>query len=294
MQRNRELARTLRWLKYITSVSSLPVPFLISTISYHCRQLKINIEFIIHRQFASSSKHDEPAKLSAHHRRRRRFDPLTPPPPPSSLPSYNGHPNFNFKIIHKSKKSGARVGRIETAHGAINTPGFVAVATNGALKALDFSQADAEGLELAFCNTYHLMLHPGADAVEYAGGLHAFTGRRRDRPFITDSGGFQVFSLKYGTVHEELTSSLKRSTTGSSNKHRRAGDLVVKVSEEGVVFKSYRDGTRMLLSPETSVAAQKSLGADIILPLDELPPYHIGEQALVHSVFRSHRWEARR
>lgn len=74
----------------------------------------------------------------------------------------------------------------------IDTPGFVAVGTNAALKAVDSAWADAEGLQLMFCNTYHLMLHPGADVVQAAGGLHAFMGRRRDRPLITDSGGFQV------------------------------------------------------------------------------------------------------
>jgi len=215
------------------------------------------------------------------------------PPRPSSFPPYNGQEQFAFEIIHTSKKSRARVGRIHTQHGIVNTPGFVAVATNGALKSVEFSQADDAGLELAFCNTYHLMLHPGAGSIEEAGGLHAFTGRRQDRPLITDSGGFQVFSLAYGTVHQELTSSLKRrSNYGVS--HLREGNLVLGVHEEGVVFKSYRDGSRMLLSPETSVAAQKSLGADIILPLDELPPYHISEGDLEASVARSHRWEARR
>jgi queuine tRNA-ribosyltransferase len=184
------------------------------------------------------------------------------------------------------------VGRITTPHGTIDTPGYVAVGTNAALKAVATAQADAEGLQLMFCNTYHLMLHPGAEVVESAGGLHAFMGRRRDRPLITDSGGFQVFSLAYGGVHEELQASLKRGASGGGP--RRGGSLVARVDEAGVTFRSYRDGTAMLLSPESSVAAQKQLGADIILPLDELPPYHIGEEALAASVERSHRWEARR
>lgn len=130
--------------------------------------------------------------------------------------------------------------------------------------------------------------------VESAGGLHSFMSRRPDRPIITDSGGFQVFSLAYGTVHQEIHS-LKRSASGSRANFAssRQGNLVLKISEEGVTFRSYRDGTPMLLSPESSIAAQKSLGADIILPLDELPPYHIGDEALATSVARSHRWEAR-
>ena len=197
------------------------------------------------------------------------------------------HSSFDFQVIHQSSKSNARVGRITTSHGHIDTPGYVAVATNGALKCVEFSKADDEGLQLAFCNTYHLMLHPGVETVERAGGLHKFTGRREDRPLITDSGGFQIFSLAYGGVHEEIHS-LKRQ--GKSK--LRSGNKVVSVGEKGVTFKSYRDGTEMLLSPESSVRAQKSLGADIILPLDELPPYHVrSREELSASVERSHQWE---
>lgn len=194
--------------------------------------------------------------------------------------------SFEFQVIHQSSKSNARVGRIVTSHGHVDTPGYVAVATNGALKCVEFSKADEEGLQLAFCNTYHLMLHPGVDAVERAGGLHTFIGRT-DRPLITDSGGFQIFSLAYGGVHEEIHS-LKRQ--GKSK--LRSGNKVVSVGDDGVVFKSYRDGTQMLLSPESSVRAQKILGADIILPLDELPPYHVrSREELAASVERSHQWE---
>ena len=197
-------------------------------------------------------------------------------------------------MVHQSTKSAARVCRIETPHGIIETPGYVPVATNAALKAVDIHQADAIGCQLMFTNTYHLMLQPGAETIQEAGGIHKFTSRRPDRPFITDSGGFQVFSLAYGTVHEELNHSLKRSTTSTSRaSSTRQGNLVLKISEEGVTFRSYRDGTRMTLSPETSIAAQKAIGADIILPLDELPPYHISEEALAASVARSHRWEGR-
>ncbi|KDD75152.1 queuine tRNA-ribosyltransferase, partial [Helicosporidium sp. ATCC 50920] len=121
------------------------------------------------------------------------------------------------------------------------------------------------------------------------GGLHAFMARDKTRPLITDSGGFQVFSLAYGSVHEEVTQ-IKRAAVGSAH---RSGTLVQRVSENGVEFRSYRDGSKMLLTPESSVAAQKQLGADIILPLDELPPYHIDDQALRESVARSHRWMAR-
>ena len=111
------------------------------------------------------------------------------PPEPSAFPpaSYAPRDFFRFEILHESKASLARVGRIHTPHGIIDTPSYVAVATNAALKGLDFREADATGQQLVFCNTYHLLLQPGTDVVEGAGGLHSFVNRR-DRPLITDSG----------------------------------------------------------------------------------------------------------
>lgn len=228
----------------------------------------------------------------------KRKDKRTPPPPlpePADFPDWAYQPRdfFRFEILHESTKSQARVGRIHTPHGIIDTPGFVAVATNAALKGVDFRDADAAGQQLVFSNTYHLMLHPGSETIQKAGGIHKFTGRR-DRPFITDSGGFQVFSLAYGSVHEELTTKgeLKRANAKRAvGAHH--GEDAVKVSEDGVTFRSYRDGSKFLLTPESTVQAQKDIGADIIIPLDELPPYHIDRQKLVESVARSHRWEAR-
>ena len=188
---------------------------------------------------------------------------------------------MTFEILHQSKKSRARVGRIYTPHGIIDTPNFVAVGTNGTLKALDNQMVDSIGLQLMFCNTYHLLLQPGPDVVRRAGGLHKFMGRKM--PIITDSGGFQVFSLAYGSVADEL----------KSRGAKKQGGHVMKISEEGVLFRSYRDGSPVLLTPETSIQAQKSLGADIIIPLDELPPYHIGLDKLKTSLERTHRWEKR-
>ncbi|KAI3436502.1 hypothetical protein D9Q98_005919 [Chlorella vulgaris] len=230
----------------------------------------------------------ETAPVLAPVRKRRKIDPMTPPPPASEFPPWEPRPFFRFEILHTSSKSGARVGRLHTPHGVVDTPGFVAVGTNAALKAVDGPWADAEGQQLQFCNTYHLLLHPGADVVEAAGGLHSFMNRQR--PLITDSGGFQVFSLAYGTVHEEVNS-LKRGS--GKSRHKSEHNLVAKVTEEGVTFRSYRDGTKMLLTPESSVLAQKQLGADIIIPLDELPPYHTEPAVLAASLARSHRWMAR-
>ncbi len=189
--------------------------------------------------------------------------------------------DFKFELIHQSTKSRARVGRIHTPHGIIDTPNFVPVGTNGTIKATDSVLADQLGVQLMFCNTYHLMLHPGTDTVKQAGGLHKFINRKQ--PIITDSGGFQVFSLAYGTVKDEL----------KSKGQKQHNNSVIKISEEGVLFRSYRDGSPILLTPETSVQAQKAFGADIIIPFDELPPYHISPRKLKASLERTHRWEKR-
>src|SRR5579885_1954864 len=137
---------------------------------------------------------------------------------------------FQFEILHQSQHSRARVGRIHTPHGVIDTPGFVAVGTNGTLKALDNATVDEIGLQLMFCNTYHMLLQPGTEVVRNAGGLHNFINRKG--PIITDSGGFQVFSLAYGSVADELKGKGKKKSDGS----------VLKITEEGVLFRSYRDG----------------------------------------------------
>lgn len=189
--------------------------------------------------------------------------------------------SFRFELIHRSKRSRARVGRIHTPHGIIDTPNFVAVGTNGTVKALDNSLLHDIGLQLMFCNTYHLLLQPGTEVVREAGGLHQFIHRKL--PIITDSGGFQVFSLAYGSVADELKS---RGT-------KKQGGCVLKITEDGVLFRSYRDGSKVLLTPESSIKAQKDLGADIIIPFDELPPYHIGRDSLKKSLDRTHRWEKR-
>lgn len=188
---------------------------------------------------------------------------------------------FHFELIHQSKRSRARVGRIHTPHGVIDTPNFVAVGTNGTIKALDNAVVEHIGLQLMFCNTYHMLLQPGTATVKQGGGLHSFINRKQ--PIITDSGGFQVFSLAYGSVADELKSRGTKKQSGS----------VLKITEEGVLFRSYRNGAKIMLTPESSVQAQKDLGADIIIPLDELPPYHISPDALKFSLARTHRWEQR-
>lgn len=231
---------------------------------------------------------------------------------------------FHFEVLHQSRRSRARVGRIHTPHGVVDTPGFVAVATNGALKFVDHRQADEAGQQLMFCNTYHLLLHPGPEVIRGAGGLHRFINRC-DRPLITDSGGFQIFSMgqsgpalpgdadpadgrvgldlcgedEAGAVDTSFEDreepSMKSSRPPAARRAHASGPAAgsVKVSEEGVRFRSYRDGSPVMLTPETSVDAQKAFGADIIIPLDILPPFHTEPLHLEVSVERTHRWEER-
>ncbi|MFA6119121.1 MAG: tRNA guanosine(34) transglycosylase Tgt [Parachlamydiales bacterium] len=189
--------------------------------------------------------------------------------------------NFKFEVLYTSKKSKARIGKIHTPHGIINTPNFVAVGTNGTIKALDSKMVSSIGLELMFCNTYHLMLQPGSDIIKQAGGIHKFINR--DMPIITDSGGFQVFSLAYGSVASELKSQGMKKNNSS----------VLKITDDGVIFRSYRDGSKIILTPETSIQAQKDIGADIIIVFDELLPYHTDIKYLERSLDRTHSWEKR-
>eukprot|EP01114_Cavostelium_apophysatum_P003807 TRINITY_DN1393_c0_g1_i4.p1 TRINITY_DN1393_c0_g1~~TRINITY_DN1393_c0_g1_i4.p1 ORF type:complete len:385 (-),score=20.25 TRINITY_DN1393_c0_g1_i4:220-1374(-) len=189
---------------------------------------------------------------------------------------------FLFEVIHTSKRSKARVGRIHTPHGIIETPSFVPVATNASLKSVDHTDMLNQGIQLMFCNTFHLLLHPGPEIIKQAGGLHKFMNY--PRPIITDSGGFQAFSLsEIDESNEEL----------KGKGGRKYENCVMKISEEGIVFRSYRDGHKILLTPESSVECQKSFGSDIIIPLDELPAYNVSKEQLKESFDRTHRWQQR-
>ena len=217
-------------------------------------------------------------------------DAMEPPPTADTFPPWEPRQFFGFEVVHRSRKPGsrARVGRITTPHGVIETPAFVPVGTNGALKAIDERQSVEAGTQLMFCNTYHLLVHPGPDIIRRAGGLHRFIGH--EGPIITDSGGFQVFSLAEPSSDDgpEMKSKTKTRTA------REGGSAsLLRVNEQGAVFRSYHDGTVIELTPESSVLAQKDFGSDIIIPLDELPGHHISRERLAQSVRLSHRWMAR-
>jgi queuine tRNA-ribosyltransferase len=154
----------------------------------------------------------------------------------------------------------ARAGRIDTAHGSFETPAFMPCGTKGAVKALEPRELRAAGIEILLSNTYHLALRPGEEAVARMGGLHRFMGW--DGPILTDSGGYQVFSL--------------------------AG--LRKISDEGVVFQSHIDGAPMNFTPERVVEIQEKLGVDILMPLDEPIPYPPEPAAARKALDRTHAW----
>lgn len=166
--------------------------------------------------------------------------------------------HFNYKLIHQDKKTKARAGVISTPHGEIPTPVFMPVGTHGAIKALQPSVLVEMDTKIILSNTYHLHLTPGSDLIKKAGGLHKFMNW--NGPILTDSGGFQVFSLQ------------KKSIT-----------------EEGAEFLDL-ESKKILLSPETSIAIQENLGSDIMMAFDECIPYPATREYTKKSMDRTHRW----
>ena len=198
---------------------------------------------------------------------------------------------FRFEIT--GELGPARVGRLTTAHGTVATPAFVAVGTQASVKSLSPDAVAAAGTQLLFANTYHLYLRPGADLVAAHGGLHRFM--RWDGPILTDSGGFQVFSLGAGVEHGVgKIGSIFPGEDGRGAKRRLSpGSGLVKVDEDGAWFKSHVDGSRHRFDPERSIAVQRMLGADIVLAFDECTsPLH-DEAYTRASMARTHRWARR-
>ncbi|MDP3372326.1 MAG: tRNA guanosine(34) transglycosylase Tgt [Candidatus Paracaedibacteraceae bacterium] len=175
----------------------------------------------------------------------------------------------------------ARLGRIETPHGIVETPAFIFCATKAAMKSVTSEQMREANTQIILSNTYHLMLQPGADAVAYHGGLQKFTGWRG--PMLTDSGGFQIFSLGHGSIANEIKG---RQQSGRPK-------TLLRITEEGARFKSYIDGRTWMLTPEESINIQYKLGADMIVVLDECTPFHVEKSYTKDSMEMSHRWAKR-
>jgi queuine tRNA-ribosyltransferase len=176
-----------------------------------------------------------------------------------------------------ARDGAARTGVIHTAHGPIQTPAFIPLATKGSVRGLEAREVADLGYELILGNTYHLFVSPGPERIAAAGGLHGFMGW--ERALITDSGGFQVFSLAHGGVANEIKGSGRGGETSE-----------VKITEEGARFRSYRDGSELFISPEVSMQVQAAIGSDIALVFDECTPYHADYEYTARSTERTHRW----
>ncbi|MBI3888114.1 tRNA-guanine transglycosylase, partial [Candidatus Microgenomates bacterium] len=200
---------------------------------------------------------------------------------------------YKFNIIATDKK--ARVGELVTPHGKVQTPVFLPVGTQATVKGVTPDDLKSLGVEMILSNTYHLYLRPGADTIDRLGGLHKFMDW--DRPILTDSGGFQVFSLGFGIEHE-----VGKIVSLYGDKlvlgQEESSEIVVrtklcKIEEEGPTFQSHLDGSVHFFSPEKSVEVQEKLGSDFIVALDECTsPLH-GYDYTKTSMERSHRWEGR-
>ncbi|MBI5888836.1 MAG: tRNA guanosine(34) transglycosylase Tgt [Deltaproteobacteria bacterium] len=169
---------------------------------------------------------------------------------------------FSFELL-KTDKTGARLGRMSTPHGEFATPVFMPVGTKAAVKAVSPEELEAAGAGIILANTYHLYLRPGHELIRDLGGLHSFM--HWAGPILTDSGGFQVFSL--GKLRQ--------------------------LDETGVSFRSHLDGAKCTLTPESAIEVQEALGADIIMPLDECTPYPAEREYAVNSMNLTHRWALR-
>jgi queuine tRNA-ribosyltransferase len=168
-----------------------------------------------------------------------------------------------FDLLKTDPETGARRGRMTTPRGSVETPVFMPCGTQGTVKTLSPDELRAEGVRLILCNTYHLYLRPGHRLIEGLGGLHRFMAW--PGPILTDSGGYQVYSMA----------------------------LLRRISEEGVAFQSHLDGSRHFLSPELAIEIQKALAADIIMPLDECAPYPATHEYLEQSLHLTLRWAER-
>jgi queuine tRNA-ribosyltransferase len=188
-----------------------------------------------------------------------------------------------LQITSKDPGSRARTGVLRLAHGEVRTPAFVPLATKAVVKTLEVREAAELGFDMVLGNTFHLFLTPGHELIRDLGGIHGFM--RWDRPVITDSGGFQVFSMGHGTVADEIKGRAAQAAAAGE----RSG-AILRIEEEGVTFRSYLDGSTMFMGPETSMEVQAALNSDIALVFDECTPFHGGRDYTARSTERTHRW----
>jgi queuine tRNA-ribosyltransferase len=189
-------------------------------------------------------------------------------------------PAAPLTITARDPHSRARAGLLETAHGTIRTPAFTPLATKAVVKGIEAREVEQLGYDVVLGNTFHLFLEPGHELIARFGGLHEFMGW--ERPIITDSGGFQVFSMGHGTVADEVKG---RAPYGGERNGK-----VLSIEEEGVTFRNPRDGSTVFMGPETSMEVQAALNADIALVFDECTPFHVDRDYTARSAERTHRW----
>ncbi len=200
---------------------------------------------------------------------------------------------MKFNIEKKLKGNLGRAGRLETAHGTIHTPAFIPVGTKATVKSLTPEEVRELGAEAVLANTYHLYLQPGHELIRHAGGLHKFM--HWDGPIITDSGGFQVFSL--GAAYGKELSKITKITDPSLLIPERFDDSdaprLAKIGQDGVSFKSHLDGSIHYITPEKSIEIQHSLGADIIFAFDECTSPAEEQRYQKEALDRTHAWAKR-
>jgi queuine tRNA-ribosyltransferase len=197
---------------------------------------------------------------------------------------------IGFQVLQELPNSAARLGRIETAHGAIETPAFFPVGTQATVKTLTPNDLIAVGASAILANTYHLFLRPGADLVERLGGLNRFMAW--PRPIMTDSGGYQAFSL--GLALEHGVGKIAKMFPGATQAPARPlKKRLARIDEEGVIFASHLDGSRHLLTPERSIEIQRQFGSDLVLAFDECTSPLSDLTYTREAMERTHRWAER-
>ena len=186
-----------------------------------------------------------------------------------------------FEVLKHSSNSRARLGNINTAHGEIKTPSFIFCGTKATVKSILPQQLKLAKTQIILSNTYHLMIQPGPEIIAQEKGLQNFT--QWGGPMMTDSGGYQIFSLGHGSVSEEIK---------GKNKNIKRKSLI-KISEEGATFRNYLNGDKVYLTPERSIELQRHFGADLIFVLDECTPFNVSKKYTENSMYLSHRWAKR-